>query len=615
MNYTEVLNRRIKKTGMDFARSRSDAGTRREVLERALSEITEEADQTGTFLPWTEALSLLEADSVERVLLCALWALKAAGEAGMEMAALRSTLTELQEGAAGSMDRLPPWILVDGGYAALSPVVYGWLEGRAPDLPEGMRLYFPSVGTVYGNESVMEDAAAFLALPVSEGESRAFCISAEPGSGRQYLMEQICAAQQTPLLLTEGGTFRNTPRNMNAGVLCVCLYDAFPCVRLDKEIREDLLEEFTACFGAFGILKDKDRELAEGAGCAVVERTLSRPDRQLKLRIAQEVLGDLVGRLPEDVSIHQITGRQLPTGAFLRYLHNIRAELELGSADRECLLRTPVSARLNLLAANRTFAELKLPGAQMELLKKLCAMISSREEVMEQWGFGDKFSYGNGISVLFYGAPGTGKTMAAQVLAGELGMPLYRVDLSQLISKYIGETQKNIGRVFDEADKCDCILLFDEADAIFTKRSDVSDAQDRYSNAETAYLLQRIEQYGGVSILATNLLQNFDDAFRRRISYMVHFPMPDTDLRTELWEGIFPENMPVSPEVDCRMLAQAFELSGASIKNAAMHAALLARAEDTSVGMRHILDGIRNEYGKQGKNFSSSQKELADAFL
>ena len=615
MNYTEVLNRRIKKTGMDFARSRSDAGTRREVLERALSEITEEAYQTGTFLPWTEALSLLEADSVEQVLLCALWALKAAGEAGMEMAALRSTLTELQEGAAGSMDRLPPWILVDGGYAALSPVVYGWLEGRAPDLPEGMRLYFPSVGTVYGNESVMEDAAAFLALPVSEGESRAFCISAEPGSGRQYLMEQICAAQQTPLLLTEGGTFRNTPRNMNAGVLCVRLYDAFPCVRLDKEIREDLLEEFTACFGAFGILKDKDRELAEGAGCAVVERTLSRPDRQMKLRIAQDVLGDLTERLPEDVSIHQITGRQLPTGAFLRYLHNIRAELELGSADRECLLRTPVSARLNLLAANRTFAELKLPGAQMELLKKLCAMISSREEVMEQWGFGDKFSYGNGISVLFYGAPGTGKTMAAQVLAGELGMPLYRVDLSQLISKYIGETQKNIGRVFDEADKCDCILLFDEADAIFTKRSDVSDAQDRYSNAETAYLLQRIEQYGGVSILATNLLQNFDDAFRRRISYMVHFPMPDTDLRTELWEGIFPKHTPVSPEVDCRMLAQAFELSGASIKNAAMHAALLARAEDTSVGMRHILDGIRNEYGKQGKNFSSSQKELADAFL
>ena len=232
---------------------------------------------------------------------------------------------------------------------------------------------------------------------------------------------------------------------------------------------------------------------------------------------------------------------------------------------------------------------------------------------MSSWGFRNKFTYGNGMSVLFYGAPGTGKTMAAQVLANELGMPLYRVDLSQLISKYIGETQKNIGRIFDEAEKCDCILLFDEADAIFTKRSDVSDAQDRYSNAETAYLLQRIEAYAGVSILATNLLQNFDEAFRRRISYMVHFPMPDVNLRKELWESIFPKETPIGLDVDVLTLAQALELSGASIKNAALHGASYAKAEGRDVGMRHILDGIRNEYGKQGKSFNSIQKELLDA--
>ena len=177
------------------------------------------------------------------------------------------------------------------------------------------------------------------------------------------------------------------------------------------------------------------------------------------------------------------------------------------------------------------------------------------------------------------------------------------------------ETQKNIGRVFDEADKCDCILLFDEADAIFAKRSDVSDAQDRYSNAETAYLLQRIEQYSGVSILATNLLQNFDEAFRRRISYMVHFPMPDEKLRKELWDSIFPVNTPISNEVDTLMLAQAFELSGASIKNAALHSALMARAEESEVRMKHILSGISNEYGKQGKVFGPSQKELLNAFV
>lgn len=216
--------------------------------------------------------------------------------------------------------------------------------------------------------------------------------------------------------------------------------------------------------------------------------------------------------------------------------------------------------------------------------------------------------------MLFYGAPGTGKTMAAQVLAAELGLPLYRVDLSQLISKYIGETQKNIGQIFDEAERSECILLFDEADAIFTRRSDVSDAQDRYSNAETAYLLQRIEQYGGVCILATNLLQNFDDAFRRRISYMVHFPLPDEGLRQELWESIFPEETPLGEDLDPALLARAFELSGASIKNAALHGALLAAAEGTEVQMRHLMGSIRNEYEKQGKNFSASQRELLDAF-
>ena len=187
--------------------------------------------------------------------------------------------------------------------------------------------------------------------------------------------------------------------------------------------------------------------------------------------------------------------------------------------------------------------------------------------------------------------------------------------MSQLISKYIGETQKNIGRIFEEADRQDCILLFDEADAVFTKRSDVSDAQDRYSNAETAYLLQRIEQYGGICILATNLLQNFDDAFRRRISYMVHFPLPDAGLRKELWESIFPEETPLGDDLDPGLLAGAFELSGASIKNAALHGALLAASRGEAVQMCHVMSGIRNEYGKQGKNFSTAQQELLDAFL
>ena len=362
------------------------------------------------------------------------------------------------------------------------------------------------------------------------------------------------------------------------------------------------------------MIKEDKRGLEEQPDIVIYSRTIARPDKVLKSAIAEEILGEWMDELLETANLHQIIGRQLPIGSYIRYLHTIQAELETGTIRMEHIQVPSTSASLNLLPATRTFEELKLPKAQYEQLYRISKMIAAREDVMGGWGFRNKFTYGNGMSVLFYGAPGTGKTMAAQVLANELGMPLYRVDLSQLISKYIGETQKNIGRIFDEAEKCDCILLFDEADAIFTKRSDVSDAQDRHSNAETAYLLQRIEQYAGVSILATNLLQNFDEAFRRRISYMVHFPMPDVNLRKELWETIFPKETPIGWDVDALTLAQAFELSGASIKNAAMHGALFAKSEGCEVGMRHILDGIRNEYGKQGKSFSSAQKELLDAY-
>ena len=318
--------------------------------------------------------------------------------------------------------------------------------------------------------------------------------------------------------------------------------------------------------------------------------------------------------LPPSISKEQLASKQLPMGIFLRHIRNCKAELLAGSVFLEEALFAPDSLHLNLLPSTRTFEELKLPRQQYEQLKNICGIIGERGKVLTEWGFGEKFSYGNGSSVLFYGAPGTGKTMAAQVLANALRMPLYRVELSQLVSKYIGETQKNIGKIFDEADKCDCILLFDEADAIFSKRSDVSDAQDRYSNAETAYLLQRMEQYQGVSILATNLLQNFDEAFRRRISYMVHFPMPDAALREELWKSIFPKKAQLGDSFDPMALALAFELSGAAIKNAAFHAACSASAQKRPIGMCHILDGIRNEYAKQGKSLNAAQKELIDAY-
>lgn len=582
---------------------------------KTYTEVLEKLNNVKSQWTWKEAVRVLELNQTEQLLLCALWGHSAEYGREMNREELWEIFSEIRKHVdEESVTELPEWIYESDGQVLISPVLTAWLEERMPKLPNGASLVLAKEQKAYGLEAVLKDAKKIFDAADEKGIPAVLCIEGEKGSGRQFCMEQICARQGLAMIVLNADVFKGSERELNACVLCAKLYGAFVCVKLEKEVREKLLADLSECFTFFGIIKEEKRELAEQPDVLVYTRKLSRPDRVLKTQIVKEELGEFLEKLLEAVQMTQLTGKQLPMGAYLRYLRTIRAEMEAGTFCQEQIQASAVSTSLNLLPATRTFAELKLPKAQYDQLQKICKMIAAREDVMNRWGFGSKFTYGNGMSVLFYGAPGTGKTMAAQVLANALGMPLYRVDLSQLISKYIGETQKNIGRIFDEAEKCDCILLFDEADAIFAKRSDVSDAQDRYSNAETAYLLQRIEQYAGVSILATNLLQNFDEAFRRRISYMVHFPMPDVQLRAQLWESIFPADTPLSREVDPLMLAQAFELSGASIKNAALHGALLAKAEECEVRMFHILDGIRNEYGKQGKSFSSSQKELLDAY-
>lgn len=611
--YSDVLGCKLKKAGRDFVKGLEMTERRLAALENSLKEVVQDAKNTKTILPWQDAVDVLQMELPEQELLCILWAEQAPGQ-GMELPEFRRVLRELSQEKPDDFQMLPSWIQPYGDRIRISPVLYGWLEGQLPELPEGAELFLPVPETSYGIDSLLEEGKEIFGQAGEAGEPQILCISGEPGSGRQFYMEQLCALEDIALLLLNDRYYQDTERNMNECILCVRLYGAFPCIRIGKENQERLLKRMSAWFRFFGIIKDDTRMLDEDVGAVVRCRRIPKPDQACRLLIAENILGGQTGELPPGVRMKQLVGRQLPIGSFLRYMKNVRAELAGGKRGVEHALLSAGSSSLHLLPSDRTFEELKLPEAQYGQLRKISRMIAAREQVMTQWGFADKFSYGNGMSVLFYGAPGTGKTMAAQVLANELGMPLYRVDLSQLISKYIGETQKNISRIFDEAEKHDCILLFDEADAVFAKRSDVSDAQDRYSNAETAYLLQRIEQYAGVSILATNLLQNFDEAFRRRISYMVHFPMPDTELRRQLWESIFPEHTPVSDDVDCQILAQAFELSGASVKNAALHGALLAGSEGCRVGMKHILDGIYNEYSKQGRSISSSQKELMEAF-
>jgi AAA+ superfamily predicted ATPase len=248
--------------------------------------------------------------------------------------------------------------------------------------------------------------------------------------------------------------------------------------------------------------------------------------------------------------------------------------------------------------------DLVLPEDRVSHLRDIGAQVRHHYRVFGSWGFGAKLSHGRGLSVLFSGPPGTGKTMAAEVLAHDLELDLYRVDLSGVVSKYIGETEKNLARIFAEAQTSNSILFFDEADALFGKRTEVSDAHDRYANIETSYLLQKMEEYEGVVILATNLRQNMDEAFTRRIRFIVEFPFPEADSRARIWRALFPPEAPVSADVDFDFLAREFSVAGGSIKNIVLNAAFLAAADGGTIERRHIVAGTRREFEKIGKLWS-----------
>lgn len=248
-----------------------------------------------------------------------------------------------------------------------------------------------------------------------------------------------------------------------------------------------------------------------------------------------------------------------------------------------------------------TWEDLVADPVLEESLRDLCNLVFYQDMVGEQWGFYEKRPYGRGIAALFYGPSGTGKTMAAQVVARELQMALYRVDFSQIQSKYIGETQKNINLLFMQAREINGILLFDEADALFSKRTEVKDANDRHSNAEIAYILQKIEEYDGIIILTTNLKSQMDEAFRRRIKRMVHFPLPDIETRKRLWKSVFPKQAPVEDGLDLERYAMRLELSAGEIKEAAMDAALFAAADHEKIGNRQIQKALKLCCSKYGR--------------
>ncbi|WP_255948546.1 ATP-binding protein [Streptomyces odontomachi] len=247
-----------------------------------------------------------------------------------------------------------------------------------------------------------------------------------------------------------------------------------------------------------------------------------------------------------------------------------------------------------------SWADLVLPDRPLTQLRELALRARHRDRVLGDWRLSAGGGRGRGVLGLFAGESGTGKTLSAEVVAAELGLDLYVVQLSSVVDKYIGETEKNLERIFTEADRTDAVLLFDEADAVFGKRSEVRDSHDRYANMESAYLLQRLESFDGIALLTTNLRANIDEAFTRRLDLVVDFPFPDVDQRLALWRhGLI--HVPCADHIDPAPLAREFELAGGSIRSAVVTAAYLAAGRDEPVGADDLLEGARREYRKAGR--------------
>lgn len=363
-------------------------------------------------------------------------------------------------------------------------------------------------------------------------------------------------------------------------------------------------------------------ERAWEAQGALNERRFMRVELQPLSYSEREILWRqrLNGDGPDDVTLHTLASTfRLSAGQIRDAAHMARSLARwrdqattpvVTKQDLYAACHAQSSSRLDLLAhkirPTYSWEDIVLPTDQMNMLREIYLQVRHRQTVLERWGFEKRLAMGKGVNVLFAGQSGTGKTMAAEIIAADLGLELYKIDLSTMVSKYIGETEKNLDGVFRAAREANAILFFDEADALFGKRSEVKDAHDRYANIEVGYLLQKMEEYDGVVILATNLRKNLDEAFVRRLHVAIDFPFPEEHDRLNIWQRVFPAEAPLA-DVDLPLLARQFRLTGGNIRNVALLAAYLAAEDGGAITLDHCMRAIRREYQKLGKLVTAAE--------
>jgi AAA+ superfamily predicted ATPase len=440
------------------------------------------------------------------------------------------------------------------------------------------------------------------------------------GSGRRTAAAEVCSGLGIPLLRADLAAFRASPDGFEKRLQSALLQQRLQSAGLYLERAEAFFDEqgrplpdsrrvikslsqsraptFIACESSL-----RWQELFTSQ--PVVSFNFDDPDYAARLHLWKTTLAEnnlvvAVDDLEALADRFILTPGQISSAA--------AGSTRSGSSDAAALFaaaRSQSDQSLGNLALKvrcvQTWEHLVLPRITLQRVKEVAFAVKSRRIVYSQWGFEKRIASGKGLKALFAGASGTGKTMAAGVIARELELDLYKIDLSGIVSKYIGETEKNLDRIFRAAKSSNAILFFDEADALFGKRSQVRDAHDRYANIEVAYLLQKIEDYDGVVILASNLSKNIDEAFSRRMHYVVEFPLPDETYRERLWRVMFPPEMPLGTDVDFQFLARRFPMAGGDIRNVALDAAFQAAQDGKVVTMKHLTRAIARQMMKHGK--------------
>ena len=444
----------------------------------------------------------------------------------------------------------------------------------------------------------------------STGHGLVFYEISQPASGEGILAEQLKSEHLQERTLAELALLRRE---------CV-LSETQPVIshieRLPREMQEALVTRIRTDMlpqaGPVYLLMDSEDTPDHLEDCYYLAMEELRASE--RIRLWREVLPESAGIAPERIdnlaNTFRLTQGQIRDAAAqaLRMTGPDKAVTEeLLYEVCYAKLGHPLRSHTQRVKSPFVWDDLKMNPVGKAVLRDLINCVRYRHIVMQEWNFEQKLPYGSGITALFAGPPGTGKTMAAQVIANELHMELYKIDLSQLIDKYVGETEKNIKRVFTEAGRSNSVLFFDEADAIFNKRLEAGNSNDRFANIETSLLLQCIEEFSGVTLLATNNITSIDSAFLRRFRFYVQFWEPDEEIRYEIWKSVFPKEAPVDPEVDFRELASIFNFTGAIIKNVALQAAYLAAESGGKIGLLEIMVAVRRELEKSRRMLSQDE--------